>query len=62
MVKEHPRLQIKHHFMFQFQVVLALWLSALTATTTPTSTLAHGNTAAMLTWMTMTLWTRLYQA
>lgn len=62
MVKKHTCLQIKHHFMFTFQVVLALWLSALTATTTPTSTLAHGNTAPMPTWRTMSLWTRLSQA
>lgn len=38
------------------------WSSAPTATTTPTSTLAHGSTAPMPIWGRTTRWTRLYRA
>lgn len=45
---KHIHLLINNLFMLHFQVVLVLWLSALTATTMPTSTLAHGNIVPML--------------
>lgn len=48
MVTQHIHLLINNLVMLHFQVALVLWLSALTATTTPTSTLAHGNIAPML--------------
>ena len=44
------------------QVAQVRWSSAPTATTTPTSTLAHGSTAPTPTWGRTTRWTRLFRA
>lgn len=48
--------------ILSWQVVQLRWSSALTATTTPISTLAHGSTAPTPIWGRTTLWIRLFQA